>query len=140
MCTLAEGLWCLNLAIAAVRASVGGVQGPGASANEHLRAFCLSQEDAHGAPWKLPQQQWLKENPDRLTDFRLLTAGEAVSVSLSEQEVEQSPDDTRIAFSLDVYLFISPTPFYLSSSLLLFAVIARHASLNYSALFKPETL
>lgn len=51
-------LWDLGV----VRASAGGVPGPWAPDNEHLRAFCSSQQDTHththtDEPWKHPQQE-----------------------------------------------------------------------------------
>lgn len=131
------GLLCLNLAIAAVRASAGGVQGPGASANEHLRAFlflffffCVN----HAQSTLETSTKALSEtNPDWL---RLLTAGEDVSVSLwAAQEVETERWRYWNSHSLDIYLFISPTLFYLHPSCSsLVAVIARHGSFNYSVL------
>lgn len=130
-------------------------QDPGASANEHLRAFfpcawnrhSLSNTHTQWEPWKPPQQPWLiqrdahKQTPDRLagwlTEAPHGSSGGAVPMSLSSGG-GQRPDSTRIAQSLDIYLFISHTPSSIFVPLALYCNCPPRLSQLQCVHFKPE--
>lgn len=87
MSAFTMGLWCLNLTTAAVRAPAGGIQGPGALANEHLRAFWLELRRHTQRTLETSTISAAERNPDRLLHLSLAGQQRMLVFSLSAQKV-----------------------------------------------------